>query len=67
MLFSSENPTPDKTCAHQCCTSPFVSFSFPQMSSSDTACGYWKTARSDEQTTIRAFYKHLLSERRKAE
>jgi len=49
MLSRSASPIPDKTCAKQCCTSTFASFSSPQMSS----CGYWKTARSDAQTTTR--------------
>ena len=49
MLSHSASPIPDKTCAKQCCTSTFASFSSPQMSS----CGYWRTARSDVQTTTR--------------
>src|ERR1700730_7405871 len=56
MLLPSENPTPDKTCTQQCCARPFVSFFSPQMNS----CGYWKTARSDVQTTTRAFHIHLV-------
>src|SRR6266404_1153468 len=49
MLSHSASPIPDKTYAKQCCTSTFASFSSPQMSS----CGYWRTARSDVQTTTR--------------
>src|SRR5260370_37222694 len=49
MLSHSASLIPDKTCAKQCCTSTFSSFSSPQMSS----CGYWKTARSNVQTTTR--------------
>ena len=49
MLSHSASPIPDKTYAKQCCTSTFESFSSPQMSS----CGYWRTARSDVQTTTR--------------
>ena len=46
-LFRYGSPIPDKTCANECCTSTFGSFSSPQMSS----CSYWKTAKSDAQTT----------------
>ena len=49
MLSHFVSPIPDKTWANECCTSTFASFYSPQMSS----CGYWKTARSDVQTTTR--------------
>src|SRR6266566_5651932 len=46
-LFRYGSPILDKTCANECCTSTFGSFSSAQMSS----CSYWKTAKSDAQTT----------------
>lgn len=47
--YTIGNLIPGKTCANECCTNTFASFSSPQMSS----CSYWKTARSDAQTTAR--------------
>jgi len=46
-LFRYGSPILDKTCANECCTSTFGSFSSAQMSS----CSYWKTAKSGAQTT----------------
>ena len=49
ILFHSESPVPDKTCANACCTSTFASCCTLRMSS----CAYSKAARSDARTTAR--------------
>src|SRR2546425_1247118 len=44
------NPTPETTCARQCCVSIFVSFFVSFFSTRMSSCICWKT-RSDAQTT----------------
>src|SRR5437899_10155558 len=48
-VVTFREPHPGQNVRQTSCASTFASFSSPQMSS----CGYWKTARSDVQTTTR--------------